>query len=62
MIEDNIRESEDSVINVLIVLSNFPSDLPFTNKDIYLDRNKALDIEIKKFLKDNNVILEGNFF
>ena len=62
MIEDNIRESEDSVINVLIVLSNFPSDLPFTNKDIYLDRNKALDIEIKKFLKDNNVILEGEYY
>ena len=62
MIEENIRESEDSIINVLIVLSNFPLDIPFTNKDIYLDRNKVLDIEIKKFLKDNNIKLEEEYY
>lgn len=62
MIEENIRESEDSIINVLIVLSNFPLDIPFTNKDIYLDRKKVLDIEIKKFLKDNNIKLEEEYY
>ena len=62
MIERNLGESEDSNINVLIVLSNISSDIPFTNKDIYLGKNKVLDVEIKKFLKDNKVNLEGEYY
>jgi len=62
MIERNLEESEDSNINVLIVLSNISSDIPFTNKDIYLDKNKVLDVEIKQFLKDNKVNLEGEYY
>ena len=62
MIDRNLGESEDSNINVLIVLSNISSDIPFTNKDIYLCKNKVLDVEIKKFLKDNKVNLEGEYY
>ena len=62
MIEENYRESEDSFINVLIVLSNLSSDISFRNKDIYLDKNKVLDIEIKKFIKENNIKLEGEYY
>ena len=62
MIEENYRESEDSFINVLIVLSNLSSDISFRNKDIYLDKKKVLDLEIKKFIKDNNIKLEGEYY
>ena len=62
MIEENIRESEESFINVLIVLSNLSSDISFRNKDLFLDKNKALDMEITKFLKDNKVNLEGEYY
>lgn len=62
MKEENIRESESSIINVSIVLSNLSSDIPFRNKDVYLDKNKVLDIEIKEFLKDNSIKLEGEYY
>ena len=62
MLERNLTESEDSNINVLIVLSNISSEIPFTNRDLYLDKNKVLDAEIKKFLKDNKVNLEGEYY
>ena len=62
MLERNLTESEDSNINVLIVLSNISSDIPFTNRDLYLDKIKVLDAEIKKFLKDNKVNLEGEYY
>jgi len=59
MIEENNRESENSYINVLIDLS---PNIPFENKDIYLDKNKVLDVEIKKFLKDNNIKIEEEYY
>ena len=62
MIEENIRKSEDSFINILITLSNLSSEISFNNKDIYLDKNKVLDVEIKNFLKDNKVNLEGEYY
>ena len=62
MIEENIRESEEKLINVLIVLSNLSSDISFRNKDLFLDKNKALDMEITKFLEDNKVNLEGEYY
>ena len=62
MIEENFRESEDSLINVLIVLSNLSSEISFKNKDVYLDKNKVLDLEIKTFLKDNKANLEGEYY
>jgi hypothetical protein len=62
MLEENIRESEDSFINVLIVLSNLSSDISFRNKDLFLNKNKALDMEITKFLKDNKINLEGEYY
>ena len=61
MIEENIRESEEKLINVLIVLSNLSSDISFRNKDIYLDKNKV-DIPTKKFLIDNNVKIKGEYY
>jgi alkyl hydroperoxide reductase subunit AhpF len=62
MIEENFRESEESFINVLIVLSNLSSDICYRNKDLYLDKNKVLDVEITKYLKDNKVDLEGEYY